>query len=233
MRTDRIDFISSYCDRWCERCAFTMRCSAFAVEVATAMCDGDFAAGVELAVGPPPSIGPIARSGRDRRRAGEDVGPTEAEAMEAARLEQEQERRLRESPILTVALGLSHLIQGWLRANRARVLAVGPPAVADSLEIAGWDHHFIAVKLHRALRARERSAGAWDDDGVQNDWNGSAKVALISIERSAEAWQHIGAVSGDRAALHFGGELLALRDDVDRTFPDARRFVRPGFDTES
>ena len=26
---DRIDFISSYCDRWCERCAYTERCSAF------------------------------------------------------------------------------------------------------------------------------------------------------------------------------------------------------------
>ena len=24
MHTDRIDSISSYCDRWCERCAFTV-----------------------------------------------------------------------------------------------------------------------------------------------------------------------------------------------------------------
>jgi hypothetical protein len=31
---DRIDFISAYCDRWCERCAFTERCSVFAVKVA-------------------------------------------------------------------------------------------------------------------------------------------------------------------------------------------------------
>jgi hypothetical protein len=37
--TDRIDFISAYCDSWCERCAYTTRCSAFAVRVATAMCD--------------------------------------------------------------------------------------------------------------------------------------------------------------------------------------------------
>lgn len=39
---DRIDFISEYCDRWCERCAFTGRCSAYAVKVALEMCEGDF-----------------------------------------------------------------------------------------------------------------------------------------------------------------------------------------------
>jgi hypothetical protein len=51
MSGDYIDLISAYCDRWCERCAFTNRCSAYAMQIATAMCDGDFAAGLELAVG--------------------------------------------------------------------------------------------------------------------------------------------------------------------------------------
>src|SRR6476660_6512605 len=35
---ERIDFISSYCDRWCERCAYTSRCSTYACQVAVAMC---------------------------------------------------------------------------------------------------------------------------------------------------------------------------------------------------
>jgi hypothetical protein len=51
---DCIDFISSYCDGWCERCAFTMRCSVYSVRVATDMCDGDVKAAIELAVGAPP-----------------------------------------------------------------------------------------------------------------------------------------------------------------------------------
>ena len=55
MHTDRIDFISAYCDRWCERCAFTERCSLFAVEAAMAMCDGDDEEAMELAVGRAPS----------------------------------------------------------------------------------------------------------------------------------------------------------------------------------
>jgi hypothetical protein len=50
MSAERIDFISSDCDRWCERCAFTDRCSSFAVHIAAGMC-GDLAAAIELAVG--------------------------------------------------------------------------------------------------------------------------------------------------------------------------------------
>ena len=52
MDAERIDFISAYCDRWCERCAFTARCSAYACHIAVDMC-GDFAEGLELAVGRP------------------------------------------------------------------------------------------------------------------------------------------------------------------------------------
>jgi len=36
-----IDFISADCDRWCERCAFTARCSNSAVSSALATCDGN------------------------------------------------------------------------------------------------------------------------------------------------------------------------------------------------
>src|SRR6476646_11895917 len=56
MQTERIDFISAYCDRWCERCAFTDRCSSFAVHIAQGMCDGDIAAAIELAIGAPQSV---------------------------------------------------------------------------------------------------------------------------------------------------------------------------------
>ena len=67
MRGNYIDFISAYCDRWCERCAFTDRCSAYAVQIATAMCGGDSKAGVELAVG---ALPPRNEAERKRR-----IGP--------------------------------------------------------------------------------------------------------------------------------------------------------------
>ena len=63
MSRNYIDFISAYCDSWCERCAFTERCSHYAVKCAEAMCDGDFRAALELALGP----GARTRTPEDRR----------------------------------------------------------------------------------------------------------------------------------------------------------------------
>lgn len=56
MRSNRIEFISEYCDRWCERCAFTNRCSAYAVQAALGMC-GDLKEALQLAVGVPMAVG--------------------------------------------------------------------------------------------------------------------------------------------------------------------------------
>jgi hypothetical protein len=47
-----IDLISAWCDRWCEHCAFTTRCSAFRITAAIAMC-GNADDGLELALGAP------------------------------------------------------------------------------------------------------------------------------------------------------------------------------------
>jgi hypothetical protein len=52
MSDGRIDFISAYCDRWCERCAYTERCSAYACRMAVAMC-GNAEEVLELAIGTP------------------------------------------------------------------------------------------------------------------------------------------------------------------------------------
>jgi hypothetical protein len=40
----------------------------------------------------------------------------------------------------------------------------------------------------------------------------------------------IAAVTGDADARHVAKGLLALRTEVERAFPNARKFRRPGFD---
>jgi hypothetical protein len=73
----------------------------------------------------------------------------------------------------------------------------------------------------------------WDEDPVQNDWNGSAKVALISIVRGIDAWNTIARFTGDPDAAHIAKQLHGLRPEVEEEFPNAWRFVRPGFDQEN
>jgi hypothetical protein len=132
MDAERIEFISAYCDRWCERCAFTDRCSAFACQAAIAMC-GDFAEGIQLAVGRPKSAG------------GNDEPP------------------------------IGGAVDGRSRQSDADGGGDGGVRTRGRMPDA------------RPIHGEEGD----EDDPVQNDWNGSAKVALISIERSIDAWDEV------------------------------------------
>jgi hypothetical protein len=104
--------------------------------------------------------------------------------------------------------------------------------IIDSIDIVRWDSYLIFVKLHRAIDGRGEDAeeGVWDDP-IQNDYNGSAKLALTLIDRSEGAWRAI-----DRWFPSSGGarllaeQLAALRVSIEREFPQARAFLRPGFD---
>ena len=233
MRGNYIDFISSYCDRWCERCPFTERCSAYAVQVATAMCEGDLSAGLELAVGAPP---PETDEDRQRRDVFleelETLAPTHEEAAEWEREIEEQEERLDELPMTTTAETTWLLAQGWLADHTEALSECASPIVAEALQVASWDCFFIPIKLHRALHGRDsfERGEAPDDDPVQNDWNGTAKVALISIVRSIEAWDRLADATRDPDARQIADALHRLRREVEQGFPDAWKFVRPGFD---
>lgn len=235
MNIDRIDFISAYCDRWCERCAFTSRCSAYAVDVATAMCDGDFEAALELAVGAPPESHAEARRREEVLADLVNHEPTEQEMVQYARAEEARDERVDESPVTTSASKVALLSLHWLETNREQVLANAEEPVKEAVEVAGWDAWFIHAKLDRALRGRDEylQGEDFDDDPVQNDWNGSAKVALISIERSSVAWSLIAERTADPAAALVAEELTSLRTLAEHAFPDAWKFIRPGFDQPS
>ena len=84
----------------------------------------------------------------------------------------------------------------------------------------------------RALDGRDEYPGGapFEKSAVQSDWNGSAKVALISVQRSEHAWRVVSAASGDEAAAVLAGTLENLRQEMNREFPRAMEFRRPGFD---
>lgn len=232
---DRIDFISEYCDRWCERCSFTTRCSLYAVQAATAMCDGDLEAALELAVGAPP---PEDAAEGARRQAFEkellNYQPTESDIDEVVREEDAREERLEESPLTTSAEKACLLARAWLESNGNVALRSDSP-LADAIAVSRWDSYFVSVKLRRALRGQDEyhRGEAQHDDPVQNDWNGSAKVALISIRRSTTAWAAIAAATADPDAAAVAEQLRRLETETEHTFPDAWKFVRPGFDEEA
>ncbi len=233
MPDDRIEFISAYCDRWCERCAFTERCSLHAVRVAKAMCDGDIVAAVELAVGRPKSVEPRGDETPSWLLTVLNQEPTDAELAEIGRRIEARERRVMDAPLTTLVTAVTTLALDWLEAHGDATSRDGPVRVQEPLAVIGWDVLFIPAKIYRAMTGRDEAAHGegWGDDSlVQNDWNGSAKVALISIERSAAAWAVVAETTRRPEPQTIGDELRHLAREVERLFPDVRRFVRPGFD---
>jgi hypothetical protein len=232
MKRNRIAFISAYCDRWCERCAFTMQCSTYALQAATAMCDGDFEEALALAVGRPRSTTPPEGPEPAWREPPLNMALTRAELDETSRLEDARHERIQQAPLSTVTSAVTDLTVAWLETHRDVLHEHGTAAIADALQIVSWDVWFIGAKIHRALDGEDRFGRDedHDDDLVQNDWNGSAKVALISIKRSAAACAAIAAATGDPDAARLSEELRNLERQVEREFPDAWKFVRPGFD---
>jgi len=61
---------------------------------------------------------------------------------------------------------------------------------------------------------------------------GSAKVALIGLERSHAAWLRLSelGLASNQEAHDFITQLVWLADALEGRFPRARAFVRPGFD---
>lgn len=102
--------------------------------------------------------------------------------------------------------------------------------VEDAIEILQWYMFQIHVKLRRAYH------GVLDfdpeyEEPVQNDYNGSAKVALRGIEKSLSAWEVLLKVSPENNDIWI---LLAILDKVRKLllndFPNVHQFIRPGFD---
>jgi hypothetical protein len=115
----------------------------------------------------------------------------------------------------------------WRRAHEAFATVTDP---GDPRAVVSWFCSLIYVKVRRALR------GLAEDDPAERDWpadhDGSAKVALLGVERSQEAWLQI--IERGHATWNevepFIRQLLWIRDEIERIFPSARAFVRPGFD---
>jgi hypothetical protein len=124
-----------------------------------------------------------------------------------------------------------------LKAAAASDSAQSPPdedtiTLIDSVEIIRWYQHQMYVKLRRALHSFHDEETDDELDGYPKDSDGSAKVALIGMDRSISAWGKIitSFLDEEEGILGMIAHLERLRRRTETEFPDARAFVRPGFD---
>lgn len=194
------------------------------------------------------------------QEAGIDLETLEAEAAQADREQQRHDAKQHELSLS--ARRYAEMVERWFGEEFAVEQNVHDDTtgksknseedidVSDAIEVIRWYQFFVAAKVFRALMAQDRTvideeltsedifSGAELDDGeafieaVGNDADGSAKIALIAIDRSSSAWRVLQSSLPEKAdsIVPMLLELERLRRATEQTFPQARDFIRPGFD---
>jgi hypothetical protein len=247
------DFISgiyNYCDRWCERCPFTSRCMNYAMSreytndsEASDITNEKFWQ----------SLSEIFKVTREMlEESAEELG-IDIDAIDYEEISQEErikDKIVKNHECCRAAKKYSEMVDELFSSDYQPALKIigkqdtknaselnkfkssdGPVAVEEVVEIIYYYQHFIYVKLMRSIHGILGNSAELSEE-YPKDSDGSAKIALIAIERSMAAWTHMHNYfpSHQDQVLSILAQLDRLRKRVETIFPDARKFIRPGFD---
>jgi hypothetical protein len=220
-----ISGIYNFCDRWCERCRFTTRCRVFA-DLQESPHDADDMESV---------VGAVRSSLADAKQM--LIEKAEEFGIDPFALSDEEfaEIRRREKAFVE-GHELSHLAEQYLR-SAMKILEDDTlrddDSLSEHLAVLGWFLFFIPVKIKSGLN------GLLDDDGFEDDTqtsvpqsyaNGTVKVALIAIERSLIAWRQLADAGHKERVAPVIDLLESIQVNLEKRFPLARDFIRPGFE---
>jgi hypothetical protein len=239
---DLISGIYNYCDRWCERCAYTSRCLQFQIE-SEEIQSGDTLKDFDAL---------NARFWQDMSEAlvqamrliremavKEGIDPNDLDKETAHSEPHESFQRAREHPCANSALVYSGMVNEWFAVvdeflEAEESLLTNPPLFLDEhLQVIRHYQYFIYPKIVRAVEGR-MSEPVTAQNEKQSDAYGTAKIALIAIDRSLAAWSVLYGeypVHEDKT-LSLLIHLDRLRRSIEVVFPAARAFIRPGFDSQ-
>jgi hypothetical protein len=227
-----IPFIHNYCDRWCERCEFTERCVVFLAESKhdlensdDPIRDGVRAVAIALADAKRMLLEKAEEMGVDLESMIGD--PELADNIERRRAAADDNDAVRLAK--SYALEARSVLKTSLEWNRGE----NDPIAAEMLEILDWYVFFIAAKVHRGHHGIANLDGTEEIEELldsQSDANGSIKVGLIAIERSILAWTYLLSTDNINVVRPQIERLEKIRSLIETKFPNARDFVRPGFD---
>ena len=241
-----ISGIYNYCDRWCERCPFTSRCMNFALS------DEQFGDLKDLDLKNEAFWERMAETLHATLEMVKEIATEQGIDLDTIDIEatmQEEKRtneEARNHEVYDASEEYAKMVGAWFDAMNgyfenqedAQYLEMSPTRTVeedadleDAVQVIRWYQHQIHVKLMRAVRGEMEETPEILAD-FPKDSDGSAKVALIGIDRSMSAWDKLLKIFPEQETdiLNVLFHLERLRRNVERTFPNARAFVRPGFD---
>jgi hypothetical protein len=217
--------IHNYCDRWCERCPFSSRCAVYAQEHKLSPEEKDdynrqfwdrFSQNLHRAV-----------------HVLEEMMKKHGIVPEPLTEEDKQQNALND--LMTEAHPLIVLSRSYIKEaddclNESEENKEPEAQLRESMEVIEWYKYFITAKLLRALSAKNtRFEWEEEEEGLPG-YNGSAKVALIAIDRSMQAWSVLYDRNKSDQLLNLLATLDRLKKMTLTEFPQAMEFHRPGFD---
>jgi hypothetical protein len=228
--------IYNYCDRWCERCPQTLHCLNFSLsekefsdpethdirnEAFWKKLSGILGETLELL-----------------REAAEKWGVDldTLDSMDNIEDMKAKDEAAKNHLLYRAAKRYSEMAGDWLEGRETLIFETAAAAregvdLDEAFEVIQWYQYFISAKIMRALRGKVEEEEEGGDE-FQSDSDGSAKIALIAMDRSIGAWAVIRHYDTrrDEKVLNIIAFLDRLRQAVEKAFPGARSFIRPGFD---
>ena len=232
--------IHNYCDRWCKHCHFTERCTVFAIEDEINEKGGELNVADHLS-----NIFKITMEMivEDAEKRGIKLDELDAYSEEVENEMANQDQLLKESPLVRLASSYVNLADSLIsKAEEQFKELAREDAELKTLDLESAERHLswrqaieairwyrfqIVAKISRAITGRASDEYFNEDE---RDSDGSAKVALIGLERSIAAWKLIYDLYRDEEIFDILGRLTQIRGQILVVFPKAPAFKRPGFD---
>jgi hypothetical protein len=251
MSKNFIEGIYNYCDRWCERCTFTSRCRNYAStsKLSPEQLDMNNKAFWDNISANFSNATRILRKAAKKHGIDMDKPMTEQEEQEYERHERFLRQATNNHELIKLCKQYEKTVLPFVDqreqlTEKARELARSVHMgiqdeevvlnivkdISDSVEIIQWYLFFIDAKLQRALHGKLEDRE--HDYDFPKDSDGSAKIAILAIERSMNAWMRLfqSMSSAEDVALTSLSILTKLKEKAVEEFPDAMQFHRPGFD---
>lgn len=243
--------IYNYCDRWCERCPFTSRCLNCALVKEQF---GDLEKIDELNEAFWDKLSEMLHNTHTMIK---EMAEEQGIDLDSIDMEDDYNSENNKAEN-SLAYLISHTSKNYAKSvdqwfnsneylflekeaeiNRIRIISSQSNPIQeagginDATEIIRWYQWQIHVKLERAIDSASTEEPL-DFDEFPKDSDGSAKIALIGMDRSMAAWKVLLPVFPEQAKkiLNFVATLEHLKNSVETQFPNARAFIRPGFDED-
>lgn len=235
--------IYNYCDRWCERCRFTSKCSVYyssekSLSKKNLIFDPE---------GFFEELNSIFQSTMELLQNKIDEEYPEGIPEELIKEEEERKKSIDEKVNASVALEeakkYSKTVSAWFDSNKDII----PPDIIskkqlnnvsftqprnlmpEAVRVILFYQYFIEVKLKRALSDKYELEK--NESFLEEDLLVSSKLVLLAVTRSLASWEILHEnLSYPDEILDILIQLEKLRRQIEKAFPDAWLFKRPYFD---